>query len=368
MNTPADPGSVHGQGFALPDGFTESAAASGPKVVAFGGGTGMSRLLSGLKVYTENITAVVAVTDNGGSSGILRNEFDIVPPGDIRNCLVALANVDPLITKVLQYRFDEAEFKGHCFGNLFITVLARIVGDFNGSIAELNRLLGVKGRVLPAASTRVSLVADHGDGTKSTGEVQITKSGKRIERIQLRPTPVPLSSEIRTAIEEADMFLFGPGSLFTSVIPNLLIDGLSKAILSTGKPRVYISNLMTQRGETDEFALSDHVRALRRHVGGEFPDVVLAHVGALPDEVVSNYAAQGSVPVSVDVDDEVFRSTRVTQANLFGGGATAHHDPGLLAQAIHKVYLESTERESEGRGAAGGGGIAVRSVQAPESD
>lgn len=345
------------------------AAAEDVKVVAFGGGTGMSALLAGLKDYTSNITAVVTVTDNGGSSGRLRNDFDIVAPGDIRNCLIALADVDPLIAQVFQYRFHEAEFKDHCFGNLFITVLTRIVGNFEDSIRALNTLLKVKGRVIPAASAKVSLVAHHSDGTKSTGEVQITRSRKRIERIELRPSPVPLSREIRDAVGAADLFLFGPGSLFTSVIPNLLLSGLMDAINARRRPRVYIGNIMTQPGETDGFQLSDHIKAIRRHVGGDFPDYVLAHTGLLSGAVLEKYAAEGAKPVVNDLEGrEEFKGIRIHSRNFFRdsapranggmedprGEAIARHDPKLLAKVINDEFLEPMSRMvSRGREAGG---------------
>lgn len=313
----------------------------GPRVVAFGGGTGMSNLLVGLKERAAHVTAVVTVTDNGGSSGRLRNEFDMLPPGDLRNCLLALADVDPLIGEVFQYRFQEPGFglKGHCFGNLFIAVLAKIVGSFDGSILELNRLLRVRGRVLPAASAKVSLVARHPDGTKSTGEVQISRSGKPIERVELRPGPVPVSAEIVEAVKSADLFVFGPGSLFTSVLPNLLLDGLPELLRENGSPCVYIANLMTQPGETDGFRLSDHVRALRNHVGGSFPDYVLAHEGTLPDAVESKYRAQGAVPVESDVDAEVLSDVQVLSHDLHDGSDAARHDPQALADLIDDELL-----------------------------
>ena len=348
-----------------------SPATNDVKVVAFGGGTGMSALLAGLKDYTSNITAVVTVTDNGGSSGRLRNDFDIVAPGDIRNCLIALADVDPLIAQVFQYRFQEAEFKDHCFGNLFITVLTRIVGNFEDSIRALNTLLRVKGRVIPAAGAKVSLVAHHVDGTKSTGEVQITRSQKRIERIELKPSPVALSREIRDAVGEADLFLFGPGSLFTSVIPNLLLTGLMEAINARRRPRVYIGNIMTQPGETDGFQLSDHIRAIRRHVGGDFPDHVLAHTGPLSGAVIAKYAAEGAKPVVNDLEgNEEFKGIKIISRSFFRepvprgtggmedsrGGAIARHDPELLARAIHDEFLEPISRaDSRGREARAAG-------------
>ena len=354
----------------LPDAQDESRGSAteaddaGVRVVAFGGGTGMSALLQGLKAYSRNITAVVTVTDNGGSSGRLRNDFDIAAPGDIRSCLIALADVDPLIAEALQYRFHEAEFKDHSFGNLFITVLTRIVGNFSDSIRALNRLLKVQGRVIPATSTRVSLVAHHQDGTKSTGEVEITRSRKRIERIEIRPSPVPLSGEIREAIRDADLFLFGPGSLFTSVIPNLLLDGIVDAINANGSPRVYIGNIMTQPGETDGFQLSDHIRALRRHVGEDFPDCVIAHRGALPPVVLEKYAAEESQPVLDDiVGKPEFQNVQVIARNFYRAGEgrpayAARHDSAILARAIEDELLKPIRSGERAGGAPGGSGIA----------
>jgi uncharacterized cofD-like protein len=307
----------------------------------------MAALLQGLKTYTKNITAVVTVTDNGGSSGRLRNDFDMVAPGDIRNCLIALADVDPLIAQAFQYRFLESEFKGHCFGNLFITVLTRIVGNFEESIRALNRLLKVNGRVIPAANAKVSLVAHHPDGSKSTGEVQISRSRKPIDRIELRPSPVLLSGEIRAAVEAADLFLFGPGSLFTSVIPNLLMDGLMDAINANRSPRVYIGNIMTQPGETDGFQLSDHIRALRRHVGANFPDCVMAHKGELPRGLLAKYGAERSTPVLPDLEGKKeFEGIRLVARDFFRSGEVARHDSALLAQTIYEEFLEPILRSS----------------------
>ncbi len=334
-------------GVAERTGVEAGRSSKGVRVVAFGGGTGMAALLSGLRNYTENITAVVTVTDNGGSSGRLRNDFDIVAPGDIRNCLMALADVDPLIQDVFQYRFTEAEFKGHSFGNLFITVLTKVCGDFSDSIRELNRLLCVRGQVVPAAGNKVSLVAHHPDGTKSTGEVEISQSRKPIERIELRPSPVPMSPEIRRAIDAAEVFLFGPGSLFTSVIPNLLLEGLTEAIQENGSPRVYIGNIMTQPGETDGYCLSDHLRAIRRHVGPDFPDCVLAHKGPLPDDLVEKYRVGGAVPVAPGLLGEEFSSVRLIERDFFSGSTTVRHDSARLAQVIQEEILVPLERQAQ---------------------
>jgi len=335
------------------------------RVVAFGGGTGMAALLAGLKNHTRNITAVVTVSDNGGSSGMLRHDYDMVAPGDLRNCLIALADVDPLMAKVFQYRFEEGDLKGHCFGNLFITVLTRVVGDFEGSIRVLNRLLQVKGRVIPAAGAKVSLVAHHPDGSKSTGEVQITRSKKRIDRIELRPAPVLMSDEIRDAVREADLFLFGPGSLFTSVIPNLLLGGLPQQMKKNGSPRVYIGNIMTQPGETDGFRLSDHIRAMQSHVGTDFPDCVIAQSGDLPEDILAKYRAENAVPVAEDLEGhQEFRGIRIISRNFFRSGKVARHDPELLAEAINAEFLLPRARQAaiqrDGVTAAGAARVGTR--------
>lgn len=321
------------------------------RVVAFGGGTGMAALLTGLKKYTGNITAVVTVTDDGGSSGFVRKDFDVAAPGDIRNCILALADSHPLWKKIFQYRYeDEGDFKGHCLGNLIIAAASDIVGSFEDSVEELNGLLDVRGRVIPAAADKVFLVARHSDGTKSTGEVQIGKSGKLIEKIELRPGPVKISRQIRQAVRGADLFLFGPGSLFTSVIPNLLLEGLTAEITKNGSPRVYIGNIMTQPGETDGFRLSDHIRAMRRHVGDDFPDCVVAQAGGLPPAILERYEQENAVPVVADLrQHSEFDDIEVITRNFFKSGDVARHDPDLLAECVFDEFLSSSGSTHAGR-------------------
>ncbi|MCA8939219.1 MAG: YvcK family protein, partial [Planctomycetes bacterium] len=222
-----------------------------PSIVAIGGGTGLATLLSGLKAHTDKILAVCTVADDGGSSGRLRKDFNILPPGDIRNCLVALSDSHELLGRLFQYRFEESDLKGHNFGNIFLAALTRVTGDFYTAVKEANHVLNVRGEVLPATLTKVALVAHHADGSKSTGESLIgAGTGKRIERISLKPEPEPASQEIVEKIEEADLIVLGPGSIYTSIIPNLLIKDVLPAIKRSNAIVCYVCNVMTQPGES----------------------------------------------------------------------------------------------------------------------
>ncbi|MHC4247655.1 MAG: gluconeogenesis factor YvcK family protein [Planctomycetota bacterium] len=270
----------------------------GPRVVALGGGTGMSTLLEGLKDYTAQVTAVVSVADDGGSSGRLRREFDMLPPGDIRKCLVALSDESPLLGELMQYRFseadasgptDKAELVGHSFGNLFLTVLWRLTGDFGEAVRQAGRILSIRGRVIPSTLDRVSLVATYQDGSAVTGQRQISENAKRIDRIQLRPKPGPASSDILEALEQADLIIIGPGSLYTSVLPNLLIEGVTEAIRRSTAAKVYVANIVSQEGETRGYDLKDHLEAVRRHTGASPFDLVLVNSSSLPPPVLKKW-------------------------------------------------------------------------------
>ncbi|MGE4618738.1 MAG: uridine diphosphate-N-acetylglucosamine-binding protein YvcK [Planctomycetota bacterium] len=310
-----------------------------PRIVAFGGGTGMSCLLAGLREEPVEVTAVVSVSDDGGSSGRLRKDFDIAPPGDIRNCLLALSGQEPLWARLLDYRFQESELAGHSIGNLLITALTRVTGDFDLAIRELNRLLRVRGRVLPANGGKLTLIAHHEDGTKSTGEEQIARSSKPIERLEARPRVEEPAEDVGRAIEEADLIVFGPGSLFTSVIPPLLIEGIRRRVLESHAPKVYIANVMTQPGETDNMSLLNHLEALERHAGEKIIREVIAHDGSFPEELLENYARQGSVPVVVD-DGLRDREWRISVADLIDHGASsARHHPGIIGRIICELAL-----------------------------
>lgn len=313
-------------------------------VVAFGGGTGMACLLSGLRDVFEDITAIVAVTDNGGSSGQLRKDLDMVPPGDIRNCLLALSEGEPILTRVLQHRFEETELGGHSFGNLMIAALTRVTGSFDTAVREMNRILHCRGQVLPATGRKVSLIATHPDGTKSTGEVAVSGSGKPISQLDMRPRVAEPEEDVARAIERADLMLFGPGSLFTSVIPGLLIDGIRRRVLASNAEKVYIANVMTQSGETNDLDLAGHLDALERHAGEPFVTGVLAHDGTFPAEMLERYAAEGCRPV-VGTPALAERDLDLVVADVLDWESnTARHRADRLAQVLVERFVEPSRR------------------------
>ncbi len=310
-----------------------------PRIVAFGGGTGMSSLLAGLREQPVEVTAVVSVSDDGGSSGRLRKDFDMAPPGDIRNCLLALSGQEPLWARLLDYRFQESELAGHSIGNLLITALTRVTGDFDLAIRELNRLLRVRGRVLPANGGKLTLIGTHTDGTKSTGEGRIASSGKPIVSIEARPRIDEPAEDVADAIEQAELIVFGPGSLFTSVIPPLLIEGIRRRVLQSQAPKVYIANVMTQPGETDDMGLIDHLDALERHSAENLIDQVIAHDGTFPEDLLASYSRQGSVPVRYEGGLEQ-RGVQVSVADLLDRNASsARHHSELVGQMISEIAL-----------------------------
>jgi len=307
-----------------------------PRIVTFGGGSGMFSLLSGLRLHTPAITAVVTVTDDGGSSGLLRKDLGIPPPGDIRNCLLALSDADPLLKEALDWRFPEGELLGHSLGNLLIAAATLIKGDFGVAVRELHRILKVAGKVVPSSTRKVSLVAHHADGSRTTGEVRISSSRRSIHAIELRPDPGRISADIREAIAAADLCVFGPGSLFTSVIPNLLVRGAVEAIRACGAPRVYVANVMTQPGETDGFALSDHLAAIERHTGPGFITAVVANTGTIPDHALERYRLQGAAPVAID--REKCGGVPVHTGALAESGHFLRHNPERLAALLMDTF------------------------------
>ncbi|MDD5130315.1 MAG: YvcK family protein [Candidatus Omnitrophica bacterium] len=273
----------------------------GPRIVTVGGGTGLSVLLSGLKNYTSNISAVVTVADNGGSSGRLRQQFDVLPPGDIRNCLVALADAPTLMRDLFQFRFDgNSEFSGHSFGNLFLTVMTRLTGDFEKAIKETSKVLALRGQVIPSTLGDVTLVAHYSDGSMVAGEEQIPKAKKTISRVSLTPQQPLATPDALKAIKEAQIIVLGPGSLYTSIIPNLLIKEIAREIAESEAIKVYVCNVMTQPGETDGYSVSDHIKALLKHGNEQILDYCVINNGEVPDEILKRYSKDGSLLVVND--------------------------------------------------------------------
>jgi uncharacterized cofD-like protein len=313
------------------------------KIVAIGGGTGLSVVLRGLKEFQVDLTAVVTVADDGGSSGRLRSDFAMPPPGDIRNCLVALADTEPLLERLLQYRFESGEgLAGHSFGNLFLAAMTHIMGDFESAIRETSRVLAVRGRVLPAVKEDVRLQAVLSDGRVVEGESNIPLAGEKIERVQLIPdklTPLP---EVLTAIAEADAVIVGPGSLFTSVLPNLLIPEIVDAIRKSSATAMYICNVMTQPGETDRLSASSHLETIYRHVGPGLFDYMLVNAAQFPEEALQKYQAQNAYPVQPDIEALHLLGVRVIARNFVHYATYARHDSRLIAEQI--VSLLGYER------------------------
>lgn len=270
----------------------------GSKIVVVGGGTGLSVLLRGLKKFTSNITAIVTVADDGGSSGILREDLGMLPPGDIRNCILALADMEPTMEKLLNYRFSEGNLKGQNFGNLFIASMNEITGNFEDAIKEMTNVLAVTGKVLPVSLENITLYAKLENGKVIKGESDIPLKSKemnsRIDRVFIKPKYSKPLEEALKAIDDADIVVLGPGSLYTSVIPNLLIERLRKQISECEASKVYITNIMTQPGETDGYTVMDHVNALMKHNGNLHLDCVIANNGGIPDDVREKYLQQES--------------------------------------------------------------------------
>lgn len=307
----------------------------GPRIVVIGGGTGLSAMLRGLKEYTENLTAIVTVFDDGGSSGRLRRELGILPPGDIRDCLVALAESEPLMTELFEYRFQGGALDGHAFGNLFIASLAGVTGDLESAVKETSKVLNIRGRVLPSAAEDVVLVAEFTDGTVVEGESQIPRARKPIRKLTLKPLDVAPLPEVLEAIREADLIVLGPGSLYTSVIPNLLVRGVADAIRNSRALRVYVCNVMTQAGETDGFAASDHVRGLLDQVGPSLFTHVLVNTKPIRNsELLARYEAEGAEPVQADLDRVRTLGVTPVPARLVSEEDVVRHDPHRLGRAL----------------------------------
>jgi uncharacterized cofD-like protein len=332
--------------------FQKRWRARGPRIVAIGGGTGLSTLLRGLKELTSNITAVVTVADDGGSSGKLREELGVPPMGDIRNCIAALADAEPAMTRLLQYRFpadgrghaafeDQATLEGHAVGNLLIAALADIEGDFEEAVRQANRVLAVRGKVVPAAPEPVTLHAELQDGDLLEGQSRIGRA-RGIDRVWITPHEVRACAEAVEAIANAELIVLGPGSLFTSLLPNLLVPGIRAALAATSAPRLYVCNVATQVGETEGFTLSDHLATLRAHGLDHLIDAVLVN---------NNFSARAparypAAPVKVDVPLRAGDGPLIILRDVVDDGNAHHHDPHKLATAIVALHEERAIRHS----------------------
>ncbi len=314
----------------------------GPKILAIGGGTGLSTLLRGLKGYSANITAVVTVADDGGSSGRLRREIEVLPPGDIRNCLAALANEEKLLTELFQYRFSAGDgLVGHSFGNLFLTAMSEVTGDLERAVAASSKVLAVQGQVLPATLTDVNLWAELADGRRIEGESHITEAGGKIIKIGCTPENPPALPKVLQAIEEADYIIIGPGSLYTSVIPNLLVSEIAEAIGSRNIPSIYVCNIMTQPGETTGYSVADHICAIDVACGKRLFDTVLVQGKSPSAQALIKYAQEDSHPVFLDREAVKNLGRKILLTNvMYEDEQTGfvRHDPMMLAQVLLQWY------------------------------
>ncbi len=338
------------------------------RVVAIGGGTGLSTLLSGLKKHARagpdsratqkplvEITAIVTVSDDGGSSGRLRRDFDILPPGDIRNCMTALSEDEALLSQLFRYRFASGRgLKGHSFGNLFLTAMHQITGDFAHAVKESSEILAIRGRIFPATSSNVTLEAVLEDGTVVRGETKISKSRRAIREIRLRPENCEALPEALEAIRKADLITLGPGSLYTSVVPNMLVDGISEAIQESPALKVYFVNLMWQPGETINFTASQHVNAIQQHAGRKLIDCVVLNTAAVPLALQRRYARAKVKPVENDLEQLGELGVKVVTADLISDADASskrvRHDPQILSQIV--IDLASRSRAHQVRGEA----------------
>lgn len=308
----------------------------GSNIVTIGGGTGLSVLLEGLREFTSNISAVVTVADDGGSSGRLRQQFGILPPGDIRNCLVALADAPALMRELFQFRFgSSSEFAGHNFGNLFITVMTQVTGDFDKAIKESSKVLAIRGQVIPSTLNKVILVAEHKDGSITEGETHIPEAKRPIKRVWLKPEGSKATEEAISAIQQAQIIVLGPGSLYTSIIPNLLVKEICDAIVASDAVKVYVCNIMTQPGETDGFSACDHLNVLIQHTHPKTVDYCLLNTGSISEELRQRYEQEGSYPIVPDSRKIRSMGYRTIEENIIAVfNSYIRHDPIKLSRII----------------------------------
>ena len=321
----------------------------GPKITAIGGGTGLSTMLRGLKKYTKNLTAVVTVADDGGGSGVLRRDIGMPPPGDIRHCMESLANVEPIMERLLTYRFQEGSLAGQSFGNLILAALNGVTGSFEEAVAQMSQMLAITGRILPVTSADVQLEAVFENGARVVGESKISSFKKeqdcRIAHVALLPErPAALPAALQ-AIREADLILMGPGSLYTSVIPNLLVEGVVEAICRSEALKIYVCNIMTQEGETEGYTAADHVDALLSHGAPGLVDLCLANSAPVRPGLVEKYREEDAAPILVDRERIRAMGLELEEYPVASeGGDYARHDPDRLAAAVLDVYRRRAVR------------------------
>ena len=321
----------------------------GPKITAIGGGTGLSTMLRGLKKYTKNLTAVVTVADDGGGSGVLRRDIGMPPPGDIRHCMESLANVEPIMERLLTYRFQEGSLAGQSFGNLILAALNGVTGSFEEAVAQMSQVLAITGRILPVTSADVQLEAVFENGGRLVGESKISSFKKEkdcpIAHVALLPErPAALPAALQ-AIREADLILMGPGSLYTSVIPNLLVEGVVEAICRSEALKIYVCNIMTQEGETEGYTAADHVDALLSHGAPGLVDLCLANSAPVRPGLVEKYREEVAAPILVDRERIRAMGLELEEYPVASeGGDYARHDPDRLAAAVLDVYRRRAVR------------------------
>ena len=331
--------------------MTEWNGGAGPRIVAIGGGTGLSTMLRGLKSRTRSLTAIVTVADDGGGSGMLRQDLGMPPPGDIRHCMEALANAEPVMQQLLTYRFPEGSgnLTGQSFGNLILAALNGISDSFDQAVARMSEVLAISGRVLPVTNENVALEATFENGTRVLGESKISAFKKeqdcRIESVRLLPEHPKALPEAVRAIGEAELILLGPGSLYTSVIPNLLVDGVAQAVAQADAPKIYICNIMTQDGETEGYTAADHLEALLVHGAPGLLDLCLANTAPVRPGLLEKYREEDAVPLTVDRERIAKLGLELVERPVASeSGNYARHDPDLLAQAVLEIYRSRTVR------------------------
>ena len=312
------------------------------KVVTIGGGTGLSVLLRGLKKYPLEITAVVTVADDGGSSGKIRSDMNIPSPGDIRNVIAALSDVEPYLEKMFQYRFDSGEIKGHPVGNLMIAAMTDIHGDFSTAVKVMSRILNVRGTVLPTTNDIATLNAVLSTGEIIRGESSITEAGGVIDHVYITPSRVKPNEDVLKAIEEADYIIMGPGSLYTSIIPNLVISKVSEKIRESNAKKIYVCNVMTQHGETDNYTVSDHIIAINKHVEENIFDLVIANSREFDDSILSKYHKEKQEPVKIDQDKIEELGIKLIKNHDVGivDNNTIRHNADKVSELIYDYIID----------------------------